>query len=80
MAKTKTNKTVRFSTRMDLGKSVRAEMTDLLNARLADVFDLYSQTKQAHWNVKGAQFIALHELFDDPVSYTHLTLPTSDLV
>lgn len=65
MAKTKTNKTVRFSTRMDLGKSVRAEMTDLLNARLADVFDLYSQTKQAHWNVKGAQFIALHELFDD---------------
>ena len=65
MAKTKNNKTVRFSTRMDLGKSVRAEMADLLNARLADVFDLYSQTKQAHWNVKGAQFIALHELFDD---------------
>ncbi len=65
MAKAKTNKTVRFSTRMDLGKSARAEMADLLNARLADVFDLYSQTKQAHWNVKGAQFIALHELFDD---------------
>ena len=35
MAKTKNNKTVRFSTRMDLGKSVRAEMADLLNARLA---------------------------------------------
>ena len=65
MAKAKSNTTVRFSTRMDLGKSVRAEMAGLLNARLADVFDLYSQTKQAHWNVKGAQFIALHELFDD---------------
>ena len=65
MAKTKNNKTVRFSTRMDLGNSVRAEMADLLNARLADVFELYSQPKQAHWNVKGAKFIALHELFDD---------------
>lgn len=65
MAKAKNNKTVRFSTRMNLGKAVRSEMADLLNARLADVFDLYSQTKQAHWNVKGAQFIALHELFDD---------------
>ena len=36
----------------------------LLNARLADLLDLYSQVKQAHWNVKGPSFIALHELFD----------------
>jgi len=39
-------------------------MINLLNQHLADAFDLYSQTKQAHWNVKGLQFIALHELFD----------------
>lgn len=65
MAKAKTTKSVRFSTRMDLSQSVRTEMAGLLNARLADVFDLYSQTKQAHWNVKGPQFMALHELFDD---------------
>jgi DNA-binding ferritin-like protein len=36
----------------------------LLNARLADGIDLQTQTKQAHWNVKGPNFIALHELFD----------------
>ncbi len=39
-------------------------MVELLNARLADSVDLQTQLKQAHWNVKGPQFIALHELFD----------------
>jgi starvation-inducible DNA-binding protein len=36
----------------------------LLNQQLADCIDLHTQCKQAHWNVKGATFIALHELFD----------------
>ena len=53
-----------FSTRNNISRDVRTQMIDLLNQRLADVFDLFSQTKQAHWNVKGAQFIPLHELFD----------------
>lgn len=53
-----------FSTSIDLNASTREKMIDLLNQQLADTFDLYSQTKQAHWNVKGPQFIALHELFD----------------
>lgn len=53
-----------FATRNDLIREVRAEMVSLLNQQLADTFDLYSQVKQAHWNVKGPQFIALHELFD----------------
>jgi starvation-inducible DNA-binding protein len=39
-------------------------MIALLNQQLADTFDLYSQTKQAHWNIKGAQFFQLHELYD----------------
>jgi starvation-inducible DNA-binding protein len=53
-----------FSTRIDLSRDVREQMIELLNQHLADTFDLYSQTKQSHWNVKGAQFHSLHELFD----------------
>jgi starvation-inducible DNA-binding protein len=36
-----------------------------VNQLLADTFDLFSQTKQAHWNVKGRDFIQLHKLFDE---------------
>lgn len=53
-----------FTTRIDLAPETRAKMIALLNQQLADTFDLYSQTKQAHWNVKGAQFFQLHELYD----------------
>jgi starvation-inducible DNA-binding protein len=52
-------------TRNDLAAGVREKMVALLNQQLADTADLFSQVKQAHWNVKGAQFIALHKLFDD---------------
>ena len=52
-------------TRIDIPEGERKALVDLINARLADTFDLYSQTKQAHWNVKGSDFIALHELFDE---------------
>jgi starvation-inducible DNA-binding protein len=53
-----------FKTRNDLSETIRSGAIDLLNARLADAIDLQTQTKQAHWNVKGPNFIALHELFD----------------
>jgi len=53
-----------FRTKNDLPERVRAEIVTLLNQRLADAIDLQSQCKQAHWNVKGDNFIALHELFD----------------
>lgn len=53
-----------FKTKNDLPLAARKKLIDLLNARLADSIDLQTQTKQAHWNVKGANFIALHELFD----------------
>ena len=61
---TATNTEKMFSTRNDLSEEVRGQMIALLNQQLADTLDLYSQTKQAHWNVKGAQFFPLHELFD----------------
>ena len=48
----------------DLPESNRTDLVALLNGRLADTIDLYSQFKQAHWNVKGIHFMALHELFD----------------
>ena len=66
-----------FETRNDLPADSRERLVELLNARLADTFDLYSQVKQAHWNVKGPDFIALHELFDkineDVEEYVDLT-------
>ena len=54
-----------FPTRNDLPEDTRAKVCGLLNQLLADTFDLYSQTKEAHWNVKGRDFIQLHKLFDE---------------
>jgi starvation-inducible DNA-binding protein len=51
-------------TRNDLPRATRTKVIELLDARLADAIDLQTQLKQAHWNVKGPAFIALHELFD----------------
>ena len=53
-----------FSTRIDIAPEKRASVIGLCNQQLADTLDLQSQVKQAHWNVKGPNFIALHELFD----------------
>ncbi|MCI0568992.1 MAG: DNA starvation/stationary phase protection protein Dps [Acidobacteria bacterium] len=52
-------------TKNDLPEKVRVQMITLLQERLAEALDLGSQAKQAHWNVKGQNFIALHELFDE---------------
>jgi starvation-inducible DNA-binding protein len=51
-------------TKIDIDQETRERIVEMLNARLADSLDLKSQAKQAHWNVKGMNFIALHELFD----------------
>jgi starvation-inducible DNA-binding protein len=53
-----------YDTKNDLPVSVRGKVVELLNGRLADAIDLGTQAKHAHWNVKGPNFIALHELFD----------------
>src|SRR5260370_35790497 len=53
-----------FKTKNDLSEAIRGKVIELLNARLSDAIDLQPQTKQAHWNGKGPNFIALHELFD----------------
>ena len=51
-------------TKNDISKETREKVIELLNQSLADAIDLKAQAKQAHWNVKGPSFIALHELFD----------------
>lgn len=51
-------------THNSLSEDIREKSIDLLNNRLADCIDLSTQVKSAHWNVKGPQFIGLHELFD----------------
>jgi starvation-inducible DNA-binding protein len=51
-------------TRIDLAADIRETSITALQAQLADSVDLFTQIKQAHWNVKGPNFIALHELFD----------------
>ena len=53
-----------YKTKIDLSEKVRRNVAGILNDRLAYAIDLQSQIKQAHWNVKGPNFIALHELFD----------------
>ena len=53
-----------YKTKIDLSEKIRRNVVVILNDRLAEAIDLQSQVKQAHWNVKGPHFIALHELFD----------------
>lgn len=51
-------------TRNTLSENIRAQSVELLNKHLAAAIDLHAQVKQAHWNVRGLGFIAIHEVFD----------------
>ena len=53
-----------YRTRNDLPIDTRSKMIAILNSRLADVIDLRTQAKVAHRNMKGLQFVPLHDLFD----------------
>src|SRR6476659_1218222 len=48
----------------DLNANTKQAAMQLLNARVADCIDLALLTKQAHWNLKGRQFIGVHEMLD----------------
>lgn len=54
-----------FTTSVDIPAERRAKVVRILNQHLAESFDLQSQVKQAHWNVKGSDFWQLHKLFDE---------------
>lgn len=53
------------ATRNTLPTSARKKAVQLLNSTVADLFDLYARTKQAHWNLRGQSFFALHKLLDE---------------
>jgi starvation-inducible DNA-binding protein len=48
-----------------LSENIRVLSVELLNKHLAAALDLQGQVKQAHWNVRGPGFIAVHRLFDE---------------
>ncbi len=53
-----------YSTKNNLPEAGRVKVIELLNSCLATCLDGVMNAKQAHWNVKGPNFIALHGLFD----------------
>lgn len=58
-------KSLPHQTALDLPADKRTAAVRILNQQLANLSDLASQTKQAHWNVRGPEFYQLHKLFDD---------------
>jgi starvation-inducible DNA-binding protein len=66
-----------FETRTDIEADARQQLIELCNRQLAATFDLYSQNKHAHWNVKGKDFFQLHELFD---TLAEEVLPYVDMI
>lgn len=53
-----------YNTSNDMASPTRQSAIEILNEHLADAIDLHLQAKQAHWNIKGPNFVGLHELFD----------------
>jgi starvation-inducible DNA-binding protein len=60
-----------------LSENIRTQSVAALNKHLAAAIDLHGQIKQAHWNVRGPTFIAIHKLFDD---VAEVALDASDLL
>jgi len=50
--------------RNDLKSNAKEQSIGIINARLAEAIDLALLTKQAHWNIRGPHFIAIHEMLD----------------
>ena len=54
-----------YRTKNTLDAAKRGKSIVLLGTALIHALDLERQAKQAHWNVKGPNFKALHTLFDE---------------
>ncbi len=62
MAQSSTPRT--HQTRNNTNSNAKRVSIEALNARLADGIDLALAIKQAHWNLKGPQFIGIHLMLD----------------
>ncbi|MXP51029.1 DNA starvation/stationary phase protection protein Dps [Pantoea sp. SoEX] len=49
----------------NIDNNEKINMIDKLNCILANLIDLSLITKQAHWNIRGNNFIAIHKMLDD---------------
>ncbi len=64
MKSSRTDADKQYVSRVELPPEQKAELVALLNQQLANLMDLYSQTKHSHWNVKGPNFYGTHKMFD----------------
>ncbi len=69
--------TRKTASRNDLADNAKKTSLEVLQAVLTDSIDLYNMTRHAHWNVKGPQFVSLHQLFEQ--FYTTLATDIDDV-
>jgi len=49
---------------IDISDKNREAVAGILNTLLADEYLLYTQTRNAHWNIEGSNFMELHKFFE----------------
>ena len=59
---------------IDIAENHIKEIALLLNTLLADEYVLYTKTRNAHWNIQGANFIELHTFFESQYVVLEVTI------